>query len=422
MVGGMKDYELYQRILGLCEPWRVTDFRLDLANKQVVIVVGHKIGIPLLCPICNKDCGVHDHRDRRWRHLDTCQLQTIIEGSVPRIKCPEHGVHLVKVPWAEPGSRFTALFESMVIDWLLQANIKAVAGLVGLSWDEVDGIQQRAVDRGLALRKPSSAKHIGIDETSFQKHHEYVTVITDREHGLILEVIDDRKKSSVVDWLKALNEKQRHSIVTVSMDMWDGYIGAFLECLPEAEKKICFDRFHIAKYFGDAVSKVRNMENQKLKEETGESVLGGTKFQWLANSENTDNRTRRWFMALTRSTMETAKAWTIKEMAANLWHFNTRTWAEKGWKNLLEQIDRCELPPVKKVGEMVKTHLWGIINAVVHDVTNAAAESFNARIQKIKSMACGFRNRERFRRTILFHLGGLALYPATATPLTHTKS
>ena len=42
-------------------------------------------------------------------------------------------------------------------------------------------------------------------------------------------------------------------------------------------------------------------------------------------------------------------------------------------------------------------------------------EAKNARIQWVKKMACGFRNRERFRMAILFHLGGLNLTPRRLT-------
>lgn len=58
--------------------------------------------------------------------------------------------------------------------------------------------------------------------------------------------------------------------------------------------------------------------------------------------------------------------------------------------------------------------------------TNAAAESMNARIQRIqriqriKRMACGYRDRERFRNAILLHLAGLELYPRAASA--HTKA
>ena len=60
---------------------------------------------------------------------------------------------------------------------------------------------------------------------------------------------------------------------------------------------------------------------------------------------------------------------------------------------------------------MVKKHLDGIVTAVVTGATTARSEGFNAVIQKIKSDARGFRNRERFRKSIYFHLGGLDLYP-----------
>jgi transposase len=41
----------------------------------------------------------------------------------------------ILLPWAEPGSGFTALFEAMVIDWLKEANVSAVARLTRSSWD-----------------------------------------------------------------------------------------------------------------------------------------------------------------------------------------------------------------------------------------------------------------------------------------------
>lgn len=415
----MRDRELYQQILGLSAPWRVMDIHLSLADRQVVVVVGYANGQPLSCPTCGRACGRHDHRTRQWRHLDTCQLQTLIEAEVPRVNCPEHGVQQVQVSWAEPGSRFTALFEAMVIAWLGEAPIKAVAELVGLTWDQVDGIQQRAIERGLARRKPTTVANVGIDETSYQNDHEYVSVITDRDRRVVLEVLEDRKKETVLAWLDTLSEAQCSEIQTVSMDMWEAFINAFGERLPEADRKICFDRFHVAGYFGKAVDDVRIAEHKALGKN---SILTRTKHQWLRNSERTDNRSRVWFMALTRASLKTARAWAIKEQAGKLWSFASRTWAEKGWRRLLGWMNRSRLAPVKKVAATIKAHLWGIINAVVTGSTNAIGESLNAQVQKIKAMACGFRNRERFRRAILFHLGGLDLMPLGASYPTHTKA
>jgi len=418
----MRDRELYQQILGISAPWKVTDIRLSFADRQVVVVVGREARVPLACATCGRSCGIYDHRKRSWRHLDTCQLQTVIEAAIPRVDCPEHGVQQVAVPWAEPGGRFTALFEAMVIAWLGEAPIKAVAELVGLSWDQVDGIQQRAIERGLTRRKPAPVKHLGIDETAYQADHEYVSVITDRERRVVLDILEDRKKETVLTWLDTLSAPQTQAIETVSMDMWEAFINAFLERLPAADRKICFDRFHIASYFGKAVNDVRIDEHKALRAHGGQSILTHTKHQWLKNSARTDNRSRTWFMALTRASLKTARAWAIKEQAGKLWTFASRTWAEKGWRRLLGWMDRCRLAPVKKVAATIKTHLWGILNAVVTSSTNAIGESLNARIQKIKAMACGFRNRARFRRAILFHLGGLDLMPTGASYPAHTKA
>ena len=99
----------------------------------------------------------------------------------------------------------------------------------------------------------------------------------------------------------------------------------------------------------------------------------------------------------------------------SLWHYRARTWARKAWKKWIGWAIRSRLEPVRRVARMVREHLEGIINAIVLKATNARAESVNAKIQRVKRMACGFRNRDRFRNSIYFHLGGLDLYPATHT-------
>ena len=95
-----------------------------------------------------------------------------------------------------------------------------------------------------------------------------------------------------------------------------------------------------------------------------------------------------------------------------LWHYTSRTWATKAWQCWLSWATRSRLEPVKKVARTIRDHLWGIINAVVLKANNGGAESINSRIKMIKVRSRGFRNKERFRNAIYFHLGGLDLYPA----------
>ena len=118
-----------------------------------------------VCPDCHAEAPIHDHQERSWRHLDTCQFRTLIHARVPRLKCPTHGIRQLQVPWAEPGSQFTALFEALAIDWLKQASVSAVARHLRITWDETAGIQSRAVKRGLARRAQVSPKYVGVEVT-----------------------------------------------------------------------------------------------------------------------------------------------------------------------------------------------------------------------------------------------------------------
>jgi transposase len=242
----MQDIELYTRILGVSSPWLVSDVHLELKARAVTVVVSYDDSIPVACPTCGGQATIYDHQQRRWRHLDTMQLKTFIECQVPRVRCEEHGVKQLPVAWAEGNARFTALFEALVINWLKEASISAVAEMLGLSWDEAAGIQQRAVKRGLARRRRQPLEHIGVDETSFQKRHEYVTVILDRKNDVVLEVLDDRRAESLEQWLRNRPAHHLASLKTVTMDMWDPFILALRNCVPDADAKICFDRFHVA--------------------------------------------------------------------------------------------------------------------------------------------------------------------------------
>jgi transposase len=415
----MRDNQLYERILHLSKPWHVTGVQVHDAEREIVIRVEAR-GKAFPCPTCNAPCPRYDHRLRRWRHLDTCQYHTIIEAPLPRVECAEHGVLQLEAPWAEPGSRFTALLEALAIDWLQEASITAVARLLDMSWDELDGVQQRAVGRGLARRKAMSVTTLGVDETSFQKRHEYVTVVSDLDDGRVLYVADNRKRECLDAFWAQLTDEQLNALKAVAMDMWKPYISSTEKHVPNAWEKIVFDKFHVAKHLGEAVDTVRRQEHRALSKQ-GDDTLKGSRYLWLQNPHGMKRESRVSLAALKDLALKTARAWSIKELAMSLWRYATEGWARRGWKRWIGWALRSRLEPIRKVGRMVRDHLQGIINAVILGVSNAGSESVNAKIQKVKRLACGFRNRERFRTAIYFHCGGLDLYP-DALSSTHTKS
>jgi transposase len=406
----MRDKDLYAQILGLQHPWQVREVALNLSLGEVVVHVQHDPQVPLACPECGSEAPGYDSRERRWRHLDTCQYQTILAAEVPRCRCSEHGVRQVSVPWGGSGSRFTALFEALVIDWLKETSLSAVGRNLGLSWDQIDGIMQRAVKRGLARRAKAFPERLGVDETSFRKRHDYVTVVQDQDSGNVLHVSDGRGRDSLDGFYEELDDEQLAGIVSVAMDMHQPYIQSTLAHVREADRKIAFDKFHVAKHLGDAVDEVRRREHKELRL-SGDETLKGTKYVWLQNPENMKAQTAVALGVLRDLALRTARAWALKELAMTLWGYVRRGWALRAWQGWLSWAQRCRLQPMVEAARTIRNHLWGIINAIVLKATTAGSESLNAKIQKLKKWACGFRNRERFKTAILFHFGGLNLYP-----------
>lgn len=415
----MNDKNLYERILGINRPWLVSDVVMDISANTITVKVNHTSGTRFCCPVCNTDCAIHDHRMRRWRHLPTCHMRTVIEADVPRVLCTDHGVKQVPVPWADSNSSFTALFEALAIRWLQEASLTAVSRLMDITWDQADGIRSRAVKRGLVRRKQQPVKSIGVDETSFKKKHDYVTVVTDRSDNTVLEVLDGRSQSSLQDYFSSMEADRKSAVETITMDMWYPYIAAVRNTFEHWYSLVCFDRFHVAQHFSKALDKVRASEHNDLRQKHSDSILTRTRYAWLKNSSHVDNRSRRWFMNLTRASLKTARAWAIKETAAGLWAYVYRGSAGRAWQRLISWMRRCRLPAMAKLGKTIRSYLWGILNAIIAQVTNGGAESVNSRIQWIKKTACGFRNRQRFKHAILFHLGGLDLISDKAK-LCHT--
>src|ERR1017187_10047551 len=136
----MKDFQLYQQILGLVEPWVVESVTLKPKEQEIEVRVGFADRL-WGCPLCQKRMHIHDYEERRWRHLDSCQFKTIIVSRVPVVRCAEHGAQTVAVPWAEKYTRFSRLFERLAIDVMLECSITGACSILGMSWDEADGIK-----------------------------------------------------------------------------------------------------------------------------------------------------------------------------------------------------------------------------------------------------------------------------------------
>jgi len=405
--------EHYRALLGLDANWKVTS--VEFLPKQKAVDI-HIIfcGSGLKCPKCKCNCTQADLAPQRsWRHLDTMQFTTTIHASVPRSKCEECGVLTIPVPWADKHSRFTLLFECMAIE-VIQAcsSLASAATLLSLNWKSVHAIMERAVERGLKLRKLDEVKHVGIDEKSFGKGQDYVSIMADIDNNRVLEVEPGRTREAVDNLWKTLDEPVRQGVAAVAMDMWQPFMESTRVACPNAE--VVHDKFHVSKYLGEAVDKVRRQENKTLIEE-GKDTLKGTRQLWLYALENLPKDKSATFLSLQKEDLQTGRAWSIKENFRHFWECKTIEDAEVYFRSWYSWSTHSKLAPIAKVANMLKRHLEGILAYITHRITNATSEGFNSRIQSIKSAARGFRNFENYRTRILFFCGRLELIPNVST-------
>jgi len=414
----VRDVELYRQLLGIEEPWGVERVELSVAEQKVDVFVSHAKGVRWACPQCGAGLSTHDHSEERaWRHLDSCGFTTWLHARPPRVACPAHGVHQVRLPWAEPHSRFTVLFERLAIDVLQETDISGTCTILRVSWDEAWHLMERAVARGQARKARRMPELIGVDEKAAAKGHTYLTLVCDLEHATVEYIADERRQASLDGYFEAFSADELAQVKAVATDMWEPYVNSITTHLPDAAEKIVFDRFHIMKHMGSAVDTVRKREHRELRAQ-GLEILTGSKYLWLYSEQNLPDFHRQRFATLKATNLKTARAWAIKESLGALWHYQRPGWARRFWKQWYFWATHSRLQPVIDVARMLARHLNGVLNYFsAARITNAAAEGLNSKIQTIKKMAYGFRNREHFKTAIFFHCGGLQLYPAI--PPTH---
>lgn len=407
----MKDTRLFEQILEISLPWYVKEVNLNKESKELRVEISYRETI-WACPECRRPMHIHEYNDRRWRHLDSCQFKTIITAKIPRVQCPTHGTQVVKVPWAEERSRFTLLFERLAIDVLLECSVSGACDLLGISWDEASGIKQRAVKRGMSRKEAKVCAHIGVDEKRAGRGQNYVTVVADttQEKATVEFVGDGHTHESLDAFYQGLNDVQLKGIMSVSMDMWDAYKNSTISNVPGGAEKIVYDRYHISQCMNNAVNQVRKWEHATLQSK-GDDALKGTRQMWLFGKENLPEKHFQGFEALRGKNLKTARAWAIKEQLRDFWDCSSVKEAREFFNDWYNWAIRSKLEPIKKTARMMKKRLPNILTYFKYFVTNAALEGLNNKIQSIIQKAYGYRNKERFKMDILFHCGGLNLYP-----------
>lgn len=402
--------DLYKQMLALGDDWEVSSVDLDLKQQKVEIHLSHqsKQGY---CSECENLAKVYDYSaERKWRHLDTMQFSTVLVAKTPRVKCSDCGVKTAFLPWAGKHSHFTLFFESFAIQVLqISKSIKDACSLLDLTWQQAQTIMERAVERGLARRDGEEITWLGMDEKSFRRGHNYISVLNDLEQGRVLEVSEGRSCSVAEELLtKGLSDYQREMVCGVSIDMSAPFIKAIKKLLKHSD--IVHDKFHISQHLNNAVDLTRRQENKMLSAK-GDKSLVGTKYDWLRNKVGLNKEDIQAIAYASARELKVAKAWYLKELFSYFWHKRDAQSAKNFFVYWVREVIESGNKSMLKVAKMLHKHMANILTYFDSYISNAVSEGLNSKIQSIKANARGFRSFKNYRISILFFCGKLKLAP-----------
>jgi len=380
----------------------VTEVKFDPALKELHLHLGFARGSAFLCPVCGSSCKAYDSEARVWRHLNFFEHESYLHANLPRVKCSSCGVKVAEVPWARPGSGFTLLFEAMILTLCKHMPVFAVARIVGEHDTRLWRVLTHYVELARREVDMSGVREIGVDETSRQSGHEYVTLFADMMQRRVLFVTEGKDAQTIAAFSDDL---RRHGgtaeqIEKVCMDMSVAFQSGVATELPNAE--MIFDRFHVVKLANDAVDTIRRQEvktNEALKE---------TRYLWLSNPEKLPDTKKQKLATLQSMNSATATAYQMKLNLQELWTLPDRLTASAHLDAWYDWVSGSGIgAAMKRLANTVKSHASGILNYFPSRLTSGLMEGINSLVQAAKSKARGYRNSNNLKTIIYLLLGDL---------------
>ena len=270
--------------------FRVAHVRTDTPQDPIRLTV-----IPItplgLCPHCHRPC---DTIHRRWES-DPVQDLSVGPQRVELIvrtyqfSCPHCGRFFTPAaPAFAPGGHATERFLEQAARLIRFSDIANAAAFLGVPEKTLEHWYYDYVERQRQVPTATSQpiQQLGIDELKLtHRSDQFVAVIVDHTNERVLEVLENRSKEAVRDYLQQnLGSGLLADVIEVTTDMWDGYVAAAREALG-AKVRITIDRFHVMKNFQDHLTAARREIQRRLPKEEAKA-LKGTRWLWLTNQEN----------------------------------------------------------------------------------------------------------------------------------------
>jgi transposase len=367
------------------------------------------------CSQCGEPGPGYD-RDwgRRWRHLDLAGMMLHLRYDIRRVKCPTCGVKVERVPWAETSSWFTPPFEDHV-GYLAQRSDKTtVSSTMRVAWDTVGAIIQRVVARHGDGSLLDGLTHIGVDELSYRRHHEYVTVVVDHVRGCVVWAHPGKNADTLKAFFDELGPKRCAKLEAVTIDMSAAYIKAVTECSPQAQ--IIFDRFHVQRLVQDAVDEVRRDEVRATTSDEEHDQVKQTRWSLLKSFWNLSLFDSIRLSTLQRENKRLYRAYLLKEAMVRVLDCRIDWLAEQKLEQWIRWARRSRLEPFKRVAATIREHAAGILAYIRSGLSNGRTEGLNGKARTITRRSYGFHSAHGLIALLKLCCGGIHLQPVHHWP------
>lgn len=263
---------------------------------------------------------------------------------------------------------------------------------------------------------------MSIDEVALSQGELY-TVVTNKKAkgraGSIVAIIEGTKAEVVIEHINKISVSKRRIVKEITLDMANSMKLISKRCFPQAVQVT--DRFHVQKLCLEAVQEIRIKHRWEAMDQENEAIIaaktkgvdytsptldnGDTKKQLLARgryllykspdkwTENQKIRARILFKEYPRI----KDAYNLSQQLRLIYNNNS----EKGvaltkLAHWYEDVEKAGFKSFNTIVNTFQLNYTTIVNYFENRSTNAAAESFNAKIKAFRSQFRGVRNVEYF--------------------------
>ena len=409
----MRATSLLRAVLGI-EQTRVTGF--ELSETALIIDVAPTTRVARCAGCGCRAKRVYDARRRTWRHLDFAGVEVRLRYRLHRVDCHQCGVTTELVPWAEHAVGFTRDFEDVVAFLAQRMDKTSISALMGIGWETVGRIIERVVARRAPRDRLEGLTHISIDELSYRRHHEYVTVVTDLNRSRIVWVAPGKNADTVRSFFDALGPERSARLELIAIDMSGAYIEAVREKAPRA--RLVFDRFHVQRLVHDALDKVRREQVRHLREVDPDAAktLKRTRFALQKNPWNLTQPESEKLARVQERNRPLYRGYLLKETLCDVLDHRQPNVARQRLVEWCGWAARSRLEPFRKAAATVKSHIEGIVDYVRTRWTTAISEGLNGKIRTITRRSYGFHDVTALIALIFLCCSGIHIAPPRRLP------